>query len=305
MKIIFMGTPNFSVRILEALANKYEVVAVVTQPDKLVGRKKVLTPPPVKARALELNIPVLQPVKIKEEYNEVLKYKADMIVTAAYGQIVPDIILSSYKKCINVHASLLPKYRGGAPIQRSIMNGDKITGVSIIEMVHKMDAGVIYSKKELEILDTDNNEILFDKLSVVGRDLLLESIEDIYNDVNKGIAQDENLVVFSPNIKREEEKISFAEDSINIFNKIRGLAMEPGAYCEINGEVIKVYSSNIVEYSGNEEPCTVLDLKKKILVKTKDKAIELVDIKPTGKNMMKARDYVNGQKLININDKFN
>lgn len=304
MKIVFMGTPNFSVRILESLAKKYEVLLVVTQPDKFVGRKKVLTESPVAKKAHELNINVFKPIKIKDDYETILKSGADMIVTAAYGQIVPDIILNSFKKCINVHASLLPKYRGGAPIQRAIMNGDSITGVSIIDMVSKMDAGDIYVKKELDILDSDNNETLFEKLSILGNDLLLDVIEDIYNLKLIGTPQDESLVEFSPNIKRDEEKISFNDKSINIFNKIRGLANEPGAYAEINGESIKVYSSEILEYNGCEEVGTVIDLKKRILVKTLDGALSFVMIKPNGKGLMKASDYVNGQKLIKLGDCF-
>ncbi|MGM9971320.1 MAG: methionyl-tRNA formyltransferase [Anaeroplasmataceae bacterium] len=304
MKIVFMGTPKFSVRILEALSMKYDVVLVVTQPDKPQGRKRILTPSPVKAKALELGLNVFQPTNIKEDYEPIINTKADMIVSAAYGQIVPDVVLNSFKKCINVHASLLPKYRGGAPIQRAIINGDLKTGVSIIDMVHKMDAGDIYAMKEIDILDTDNNEILFDKLSVIGEKLLIDNIDDIYNLRMLGTPQDESKVVFSPNIKRSEEKISFNDTSRNIFNKIRGLAMEPGAYGVINNENIKIYSSSIVEYNGNEEPGMVIDLNKKILVKTIDGAVSLGLIKPTGKSMMKASEYVNGQKLIKLNDCF-
>ncbi len=304
MKIVFMGTPSFSVRILESLAKKYEVLLVVTQPDKPTGRKKILTPSPVKECALKLGLEVFQPTNIKVDYNRILETKADMIITAAYGQIVPDIVLNSFKKCINVHASLLPKYRGGAPIQRAIMNGDKITGVSIIDMVHKMDAGDIYAKRELEILDSDNNTILFEKLSQLGESLLMDVIDDIYNLKLIGIKQNESEVIFSPNITREEEKISFNDLALNIFNKIRGLSQSPGAYAIINSEVIKIYESEVVEYNGNELPGTVLDLKKKLVVKTLDKAISLKMIKPPGKQMMKVTDYLNGQKLIKINDIF-
>lgn len=304
MKIVFMGTPLFSVRILESLAKKYEVLLVVTQPDKPTGRKKILTPSPVKECALKLGLEVFQPTNIKVDYNRILETKADMIITAAYGQIVPDIVLNSFKKCINVHASLLPKYRGGAPIQRAIMNGDKITGVSIIDMVHKMDAGDIYAKRELEILDSDNNTILFEKLSQLGESLLMDVIDDIYNLKLIGIKQNESEVIFSPNITREEEKISFNDLALNIFNKIRGLSQSPGAYAIINSEVIKIYESEVVEYNGNELPGTVLDLKKKLVVKTLDKAISLKMIKPPGKQMMKVTDYLNGQKLIKINDIF-
>ena len=304
MKIVFMGTPEFAATILDSLAKKYEVVLVVSQPDKEVGRKKVLTSPAVIEKAKELNLKYFQPKHIKDDYMPILNAGADMIVTAAYGQIIPNEVLGCVKKAINVHASLLPKYRGGAPIQRSIINGDKVTGISIIEMVSKLDAGVIYAKKEIEIEDSDNNTTLFEKLSYVGRDLLLDSILDIYSGKNKGVPQDEDKVIYSPNIRREEEIITFNDSSINIFNKIRGLAMEPGAYARIKGEDLKIYSSEIVEYNGNEKPGTILSLKKEIVVKTKDSAIRLIDIKPSGKKMMKAKDFVNGQKLLNVGDIF-
>jgi len=299
-----MGTPEFAATILDSLAKEYEVVLVVSQPDKEVGRKKVLTSPAVIEKAKELNLKYFQPKHIKDDYMPILNAGADIIVTAAYGQIIPNEVLRCVKKAINVHASLLPKYRGGAPIQRSIINGDKVTGISIIEMVSKLDAGVIYAKKEIEIEDSDNNTTLFEKLSYVGRDLLLDSILDIYSGKNKGVPQDEDKVIYSPNIRREEEIITFNDSSINIFNKIRGLAMEPGAYARIKGEDLKIYSSEIVEYNGNENPGTILSLKKEIVVKTKDSAIRLIDIKPSGKKMMKAKDFVNGQKLLNVGDIF-
>lgn len=304
MKIIFMGTPEFASVILEELCKKYEIVLVVSQPDKEVGRKRILTKPPVIQKALELGLKTFQPRKIKDDYETITSIHADMIVTAAYGQIIPDVVLKSVSKAINVHASLLPLYRGGAPIQRSIMNGDSKTGVSIIEMIQKLDAGVVYSKRSIDILETDDNSSLFKKLAVVGKDLLMDSIEDIYNGVNKGVPQEEDKVVYSPNIKREEEKICFNETSRNIFNKIRGLSEEPGAYVSIKGENIKVYKSEIVDYIGNEIPGTIISLKKEILVKTKDKAIRLTIIKPNGKKLMSAKDFLNGQKLLNLNDIF-
>lgn len=304
MKIIFMGTPEFASVILEELNKKYEISLVVSQPDKEVGRKRILTNPPVISKAKELGLKYFQPKKIKEEYDVIINENADMIVTTAYGQIVPDVVLNSVKKAINVHASLLPKYRGGAPIQRAIINGDKKTGVSIIEMVSKLDAGVIYATKNIDILPSDNNTTMFEKLALLGRDLLIDSIEDIYSGKNKGIPQDESKVVFSPNIKREEEKLDFNDTAINLFNKIRGLALEPGAYASINGENIKIYSSEIVEYNGGEQAGTILSLKKEILVKTSDKALRLLLIKPSGKKTMQSKDFVNGQKLLNIGDIF-
>lgn len=304
MKIVFMGTPEFSVPILEALNELYEVVLVVTQPDKEVGRKRILTACPVKKKALELNIPVIQPINIKEDYNEILNYNADIIITAAYGQFIPDALIKGFKFALNVHASLLPLYRGAAPIQRAIMNGDSKTGISIISMVSKMDAGCIYASAEIPILDTDTNETLFNKLSILGRDLLINNLDLIYSGKIKGVAQDEEKVVYAKMIKREEEKIDFSDTSLNIYNKIRGLSKEPGAYAVINDFIIKVYSSSIVDYKGPETSGTVIDAKKRLIIKTKDGAIEFLDIKPFGKQMMRSRDFLNGQKVFSVGDIF-
>ena len=304
MKIIFMGTPDFAVPILEALNEKYEIALVVSQPDKEVGRKRILTHPPVVAKALELGLKVYQPYKLRDDYKEIIDAKADMIVTAAYGQIVPDAVLNSVSKSINVHGSLLPKYRGGAPIQRSIMAGDKITGISIIDMVSRLDAGGVYKQATIEILDSDNSTTMFNKLSLLGRDLLMDVIEDIYSGKLKSEPQDDSKAVYSPNIKREEEKIDFNKSSFEIFNLIRGLSDEPGAYAVINDEVIKIYSSEIVAYDGKETPGEIIDLNKKILVKTADGALSLITIKPSGKKMMNAKDFLNGQKLLKIDDLF-
>ena len=228
--------------------------------------------------------------------------EGDILVTAAYGQYVPTKILKLYKHALNVHGSLLPKHRGGAPIQRCLINGDTKTGVTIIEMVKKLDAGKMYGMSEYEILDSDNNSSLFDKLSIIGKDLLLDVIEDVYYGVNLGVDQNEEESTFSSNILREEEKISFNDTSKNIFNKIRGLSLEPGAYLEHKNVKLKVYASKIVEYKGDELPGTVLCIKKKILIKTIDNAIELTSVLMPGKKIMTGQEFSNGQKLFELND---
>jgi methionyl-tRNA formyltransferase len=180
MRIVFMGTPDFAVNVLQGLIDNYEVVLVVSQPDKLVGRHKVLTNTPIKELALKYNIPVFQPEKIRVDYNSIIEMKPDLIVTCAYGQIIPKELLDYPKYgCINVHASLLPKYRGGAPIHKAIINGDKTTGVTIMYMDVKMDNGDIISQREIAIHDSDNLESLYDKLSLLGKDLLLEVLPSI------------------------------------------------------------------------------------------------------------------------------
>lgn len=302
MKIIFMGTPNFAVPSLEALNEKYEVVLVVSQPAKPEGRKGILKNPPVALKALELGIQLFQPEHIKNEYEYFKNIKADMIVTAAYGQFIPTKILNLYKKCINVHGSLLPHHRGGAPIQRAIINGDKKTGVTIMEMVKKMDAGRMYASSEIPILDSDNNSSLFEKLAIIGKNLLMENIEDIYNGKNEGIMQNEEEATISPNIAPEEEKINFNIDARKVFNLIRGLSDEPGAYCEYNGQRIKIYKASIEKNDSDASPGTIINIKKSLIVKCKTDAISILELQIPGKKRMNVNDFLNGQKLLNLND---
>lgn len=302
MKIIFMGTPNFAVPSLEALNEKYEVVLVVSQPAKPEGRKGILKNPPVALKALELGIQLFQPEHIKNEYEYFKNIKADMIVTAAYGQFIPTKILNLYKKCINVHGSLLPHHRGGAPIQRAIINGDKKTGVTIMEMVKKMDAGRMYASSEIPILDSDNNSSLFEKLAIIGKNLLMENIEDIYNGKNEGIMQNEGEATISPNIAPEEEKINFNIDARKVFNLIRGLSDEPGAYCEYNGQRIKIYKASIEKNDSDALPGTIINIKKSLIVKCKTDAISILELQIPGKKRMNVKDFLNGQKLLNLND---
>ncbi|OKZ90742.1 MAG: methionyl-tRNA formyltransferase [Clostridium sp. CAG:307_30_263] len=302
MKIIFMGTPNFAVPSLEALNEKYEVVLAVSQPAKTEGRKGILKNPPVALKALELGIQLFQPEHIKNEYEYFKNIKADMIVTAAYGQFIPTKILNLYKKCINVHGSLLPHHRGGAPIQRAIINGDKKTGVTIMEMVKKMDAGRMYASSEIPILDSDNNSSLFEKLAIIGKNLLMENIEDIYNGKNEGIMQNEEEATISPNIAPEEEKINFNIDARKVFNLIRGLSDEPGAYCEYNGQRIKIYKASIEKNDSDASPGTIINIKKSLIVKCKTDAISILELQIAGKKRMNVKDFLNGQKLLNLND---
>lgn len=301
MKIVFMGTPSFAVPVLKALNEKYEVVLVVSQPDR-AKKKNQLIKTPVHDAACELGLKIIQPESIKDSFEEIKNVEADVLVSAAYGQYIPTKILRLFKKTLNVHGSLLPKHRGGAPIQRCLINGDDKTGVTIIEMAKKLDAGRMYAKREYEILDSDNNSTLFDKLSIIGTELLMEVIEDVYNEINLGEIQDENEVTFSSNITREEEKLSFNDTSRNIFNKIRGLSMEPGAYLEYKNIKLKVFGSKIIDYCGQELAGTVLCVKKKILIKTLDGALELTSVLMPGKKIMTGQEFSNGQKLFELND---
>jgi len=296
-----MGTPTFAVPILNELYKKYEIVLVVSQPNR-VKKKGVFIPTPVAEAASMLNLKLFQPERIKDDYDAIINSGADILITAAYGQYVPSKILNSFKYCLNVHGSLLPYHRGGAPIQRCLINGDEKTGVCIMEMTKRLDAGKVYAFKEYDILPEDNNSILFEKLSMIGRDLLMNCIEDIYNGNNQGVSQNEEEATYSPNISPEEEIIDLNNTSKNIVNQIRGLSYEPGAYLKIDDIKLKVFKAREISYIGEELPGTVLDTKKRIVLKTKDSAIELLEVLYPGKRILSGKDFSNGQKIFVTGD---
>ena len=304
MKIVFMGTPDFAVNVLQGLIdNNYDVVGVVSQPDKEVGRKRILTPTPVKEVALKYNIPVFQPIKIRNEYDDILALEPDLIVTCAYGQIIPKEILDYPRLgCINVHGSLLPKLRGGAPIHHAIMDGLEETGITIMYMDVSMDSGDIISQRSIPITDSDNVGILWDKLSLLGRDLLIDTLPSIIDGTNERIKQDESLVTFGFNVKREEEHIDFNKTSREVFNHVRGLNPWPSAYAVLDENEMKIYECDILDKEFSTKTCgEIVDVTKDgIVVKPSDKSVVLKTIKPFGKKMMNARDYVNGVGKDNL-----
>ena len=297
IRIIFMGTPDFSVPVFKALAESYNVVAVVTQPDKKTGRKQILTPSPIKLASAEFNIPLLQPINIKEEYEEKLKYKPDMIVTCAYGQIIPKELLDYPKyKCINVHASLLPKLRGGAPIHHAIMDGYDKTGITIMYMDTKMDSGDIISQKETKITKDDTLGTLHDRLSEMGKDLLMETLPNIISGNIKPIKQDESEVTDGYNITKEDEKIDFTKTNIEVDNKVRALNPTPGAYTTLNGKRLKIYALRVSDrYYSRTTPGTIVGFEKDgIRVVAGTKEVILTDIALEGKKRCLVKDYLNG-----------
>lgn len=302
-KVIFMGTPDFAVPILEMLIENTKVVLVVTQPDKEVGRKKEIKYTPVKELAIKNNIEVFQPTKIKESYEYILTKKPDIIITCAYGQIIPnELIETPQYKAINVHASLLPKLRGGAPIHHAIIDGYEKTGITIMYMSSKMDAGDIISQKEIKIEEKDNVGVLHDKLSKIGTELLKETLPTIFENKNERIKQDENKVTFGYNITREEEKIDFNKTSKQVYNQIRGLNPFPLAYAILNGEETKIIEAKINDSTLGTTGQITNITKESIIVKCKDKSIEITKIKPFGKRIMEVKEYLNGVKketLIN------
>ncbi|MFD0697165.1 methionyl-tRNA formyltransferase [Paenibacillus sp. GCM10027628] len=312
MNIIFMGTPDFAVPSLRLLLEEgYNVTAVVTQPDRPKGRKRVLTPPPVKVEAEKHGIPVLQPEKLRHADSvEVLRQlKPDLIVTAAYGQILPKSVLELPEYgCINIHASLLPKYRGGAPIHHAILRGEQVTGVTIMYMAEGLDTGDMISKVEVAIEDTDTTGTMFEKLSIAGADLLKRTLPDLLAGRLQAVAQNEADAVYSPNIRREDELIDWSRSALEIWNQIRGLNPFPGAYTLWNGDVMKVWASanpkadqpkrRSSEQAGGATPGTVLNSSELGLeVMTGDGTLWLTEIQPSGKKAMQVSEFIRGIKI--------
>ncbi|MBD3106779.1 methionyl-tRNA formyltransferase [Bacillus sp. AGMB 02131] len=302
-KIVFMGTPDFSVPVLQRILNDgYEVIAVVTQPDRPVGRKRVLTPPPVKVEALKHNIPVYQPEKIRnrEDLDQILALQPDLIVTAAFGQILPKELLDAPKLgCINVHASLLPELRGGAPIHYAILEGKKQTGITIMYMAEKLDAGDILTQAAVEIAEDDNVGTLHDKLSAIGSDLLSETLPKLIAGELKGIPQDDAKATFASNIKREQEKIDWSAPGEEIYNKVRGLNPWPVAYTTLQDKVLKVWKAEKVASQAEAAPGEIISREEDgFIVKTgNDTAIKITELQPAGKKKMSSYDYLRGAGL--------
>ncbi|MDY3299698.1 MAG: methionyl-tRNA formyltransferase [Limosilactobacillus reuteri] len=303
--VVFMGTPEFAVPILQSLIDnpEYGVQAVLTQPDHHIGRKRTLHQSPVKELAEQYNIEVLQPAKLSKspEMEKIISLQPDLMITAAYGQFLPTKLLAAAKiAAINVHGSLLPKYRGGAPIQYSIINGDKETGVSIMYMVKKMDAGDIISQRSIPIEDTDDSGTMFKKLSLLGRDLLLETLPKLISgDVNP-VAQDPDKVVFSPNITSEQEQIDFRLPARLIDAKVRGLRPAPLGNMVIDGLRTKIYDVTPLEGKTDLEPGKVVRVTKHQLVIAAGDGTtyQINKLKPAGKKAMDITSYLNGHKDI-------
>lgn len=297
LKIIFMGTPDFSVPILKSLIENYKVRAVVTQPDKVVGRGGNISFSPIKKVAIENTILTLQPEHIRDSVDEILALEPDLIITCAYGQILPRAILDFPKYgCINVHASLLPKYRGGAPIHRAIMNGAKKTGITIMYMNPKMDEGDIISQAEVDITDTETASSLHDKLSILGAKLLMETLPSILNDTNNRIPQDSSKASYGFVIKREDEKINFSKTKREIYNQIRGLNSWPGSYCLCDSKILKVWESYITDnFYPNKFNGEITNVYKDGFgVKVENGEIVFTVVQPEGKPKMRATDFING-----------
>ncbi len=305
IRILWLGTPLISAIVLEKLIKEnYNIVGVVAQIDKPVGRKMKLEPVPTKVVANKYNIPVYQPVKIRNEFEFIKDIKPDLIVTLAYGQIIPhDMLTIPVFGCLNLHGSLLPKYRGAAPMQYALLNGDKVTGITLMEMVDKMDAGKMYYKKTVSIEDVDNLDSLTLKMADCAFEALVEGLPDYLNGRNGGIEQNENEVSFTAKIKQEDQVISFEDTANNIHNKIRALNSEPGCYFSFKDVNYKVGSSKLVH-----NKCKIGEIyeydKTGLYIGTADKILKITSIQKPGKKMMAISDFYNGNRDLFIKGEF-
>ena len=294
LRVVFMGTPDFAVPVLEKLVLNTKVVLVVSQPDKCVGRKRELVPTPIKKKALEYNIPVFQPEKVKFDYEEIVLARPDIIITCAYGQIIPKVLLDLPRLgCINVHASLLPYLRGGAPLHHAIIDGYKETGVTIMYMDESMDTGDIISSVTYPLKDTDTVGTVHDNLMEMGANLLMETLPSIIKGTNKIIKQDNSKATYAYNISRSDEHLDFSGSGVLVERKVRGLNPWPLANTLFDDEEIKIMSGYFV--LGKSIP-------KKINVVTKDSLgigcsdgiYYVTALKPSGKKVMDIKSYLNG-----------
>ncbi|MFC5652115.1 methionyl-tRNA formyltransferase [Paenibacillus solisilvae] len=304
MRIVFMGTPDFAVPSLEALLTAgHEIVLVVTQPDRPKGRKKTLTPPPVKDAALRHGLTVAQPEKLRtsETVAQITDLQPDLIVTAAYGQILPKTVLDAPRLgCINVHGSLLPKYRGGAPIQRSIINGETVTGVTIMYMAEGLDTGDMISRVEVPITDEDTSGTLFEKLTAAGAELLMQTLPSIENESVQAIVQNHEEATYAPNLSREDERVDWNRSAKSIYNQVRGLSPMAGAFTLWNYETFKIWGCQLQTGSSRtgSQPGTVIGTSDAgIIVQTGDGQLLLTHIQPAGKKAMPAAEWLKGARL--------
>lgn len=296
IRILFMGTPRIAAITLRRLIESgFNIVGVVAQVDKEVGRKHILEKVPTKVVAEEFNIPVYQPLNIKNDYEFIKKIEPDLILTLAYGQIIPQGLIDVPKMgCLNLHGSILPKYRGAAPIQRAILDGEKETGISLMAMVDKMDAGDVYAVKKVAIEEDDNYSTLSDKLANVAYEIVMENIDDYINNKIIPTKQDESLVTIAKKIKPEDEKLNKDLSSTEFINRVRALAMTPGAYIIANGKKIKIYKATKSNPLNNE--VGEITIHKGMYITLKDGTIEIKELQLEGKKIMDAKSFANGAK---------
>ena len=301
LNLIFMGTPQISADVFEAMINDgYHFVGLVCQPDHPVGRKGIIEKCPTKLVAEKYNIPVFQPIKIRDDYSFMNNLKVDLVITLAYGQIVPQGFLDIPRLgCLNLHGSLLPKLRGASPVQTALINNEKVTGVTLMEMVKAMDAGRMYGKKEVIISDDDNSTSLFKKIGEAARDLILELLPKYINGEIKGEEQNESEVTFCSLIKPEQEKIDLSKDIKDIYGLIRGLSDEPGAYLYLNNQKVKIFKANIANNIVNAEVGTIVEADKRgLLIQLNNGQLAILELQKEGKKRMDYRSFINGNQNL-------
>ena len=301
LKLVFMGTPEISAYVFEKMIEYgYHFVGLVAQPDHPVGRKGIIEKVPTKVVAEKYGIPVFQPIKIRDDYSFMDEIKPDLVITLAYGQIVPQGFLDKVPMgCLNLHGSLLPKYRGASPIQTALINNEKVTGVTLMEMVKAMDAGRMYAKKEVLIEENDNNTSLFNKIKIVASELVLEALPLYINGELKGEEQDESQVTFCSTIKPEQEKLDLNLTAQEIVGWIRGLSDEPGAYLFLNNSKLKIFSAKVVNNLVEHQVGEIVKADKNGLVfQAKDGQIAILELQKEGKKRMNYRSFINGNQNL-------
>ena len=300
MRVLFMVTPEFAVPTLEALIQEHEVIGVFTQPDKPKGRGKAMAFPPVKEKALEHDIPVYQPVKVREAsvVEEIKEMAPEAIVVVAFGQILPESILNIPKYgCINVHASLLPKYRGAAPMQWSIIDGETETGITTMYMAKGLDTGDMILKAKITMDPKETGETLHDKLSVLGGPLIIETLKQLEAGTAPRIKQDDSLSCYASMLDKELGCIDWSKDAASIERLIRGLNSWPSAYTFWNGKTLKIWNSDVVPYEGEEENGTVIAKDKlSFTVKCGENALKILEVQLQGKKRMAAQAFLVGNQ---------
>lgn len=298
IKTIFIGTPDFGApSLLNLIKDDYfDIVSVITQPDKKIGRKQELTFPIIKQVALEHNLPVLQPQKIKDITEQIKQLSLDLIVVIAYAQIIPKEILNIPKYgTINVHGSLLPRYRGASCIQAAILNGDEKTGVTIMKMDENLDTGPILLQKEIAINNSDTSESLFEKLSILGGDILIPTIKDYINNKIQAIPQDDSKSSYVGMLKKEDGHIGWNKTATEIERFIRAMHSWPGAFAKYNDLIIKIIQTEHEPIKiNNHKPGTIFLHNNDLLIQCAKDALKIITLQISGKKIMTAQEFING-----------
>ncbi len=301
LNLLFMGTPEISAYVFEQMIlDGYHFVGLVAQPDHPVGRKGIIEKVPTKVIAEKYNIPVFQPIKIRKDFSFMDNLKVDLVITLAYGQIVPQGFLDIPRfGCLNLHGSLLPKLRGASPVQTALINNEKVTGVTLMEMVAAMDAGRMYGKKEVIIDEEDNATSLFKKISEAAKDLVLELLPKYVNGELEGIPQNEEEVTFCSLIKPEQEKLDLSKDILEVYGYIRGLSDEPGAYLYLDNQKLKIFKAKIANDLVTAEVGTIVQADKRgLLLQCQNGQLAILELQKEGKKRMDYKAFINGNQNL-------